>query len=343
MKKLLTLLFLVLTTTTFAQAPQGINYQAVIRNNSGAILPNQTVGMKISIIQTSPIGTVVYEELFTSTTSQFGLVNVVIGDGTPVSGNFATIDWSAGPYFVEVAADETGGTNYDVLGTQQLMSVPYALYAENSGTPGPAGPQGIQGDPGPAGPQGPAGNDGATGPQGLQGPAGVDGQGGVTTAGTNVSITGTGTSGDPYVVNATDNVIDADSDPNNEIQSLTFINDTLYLIGPSTIDTVDLTSISGVGSFNASPIAMANVAANGTINIGSGNVVVTNVSAGVYDIDITDHVLNSTNCVIQVTANSSYYDVYYLTSPNPLYDIRVHTHNINSWVNVAFSITIYQP
>ena len=202
---LLSFAFLALSVGTFAQAPQGINYQAVIRDGAGVILNNTNVGMKISIIQTSPSGTVVYEESFSPTTSQYGLVNVVVGQGTVISGDFTLIDWAVGPYFVEVAADENGGTNYTVMGTQQLMSVPYALYAENSGTPGPMGPQGpagndgvdgtngqdgaqgIQGVPGndgavgatgPQGPQGIPGNDGAvgaTGPQGIQGVPGNDG------------------------------------------------------------------------------------------------------------------------------------------------------------------------
>ncbi|MDG1658773.1 MAG: hypothetical protein P8H56_09340 [Crocinitomicaceae bacterium] len=170
---LLSFAFLALSTGTFAQAPQGINYQAVIRDGVGVTLNNTNVGMKISIIQTSPGGTVVYEESFATTTSQYGLVNVVVGQGTVISGNFSLIDWAVGPYFVEVAADENGGTSYTTMGTQQLMSVPYALYAENSGTAGPAGPQGpagndgIDGIDGPAGPQGPAGTNGTSGTNGV--------------------------------------------------------------------------------------------------------------------------------------------------------------------------------
>lgn len=132
MKRLLTLLFVAISATIFAQAPEGINYQAVIRDNGGAVLANQAVGMKVAILQGSPTGTAVYEESFSPTTSQFGLVNLVIGQGTVISGDFTTIDWSAGPYYAEVSADETGGTSYSVLGTQQLISVPYALYAKTA-------------------------------------------------------------------------------------------------------------------------------------------------------------------------------------------------------------------
>ena len=180
MKKIIvSLAFLALSAGAFAQAPQGINYQAVIRTNAGVILTNSNVGLKISLIQTSPGGTVVYEESFSPTTSNYGLVNIVVGQGTVISGDFTLIDWATGPYFVEVAADETGGTNYAVLGTQQLMSVPYALYAENSGTPGPAGPQGPAGNDGVDGIDGQDGATGPAGPQGIQGVPGNDGVDGI--------------------------------------------------------------------------------------------------------------------------------------------------------------------
>ena len=204
MSKILTLmLIVVMSFTAMAQAPEGINYQAVIRNNVGDIIPSQPVGLKISILQGSSVGTAIYEESFTPTTNQFGLINVVVGQGTVLSGSFPTIDWGNGPYFVEVAADASGGTNYTVMGTQQLMSVPYALYSKYSENPGPQGPAGndgadglsayevwlsqgntgteadflnsLQGADGATGPQGPAGNDGATGPQGPAGNDGADG------------------------------------------------------------------------------------------------------------------------------------------------------------------------
>ena len=159
--------------------------------------------MQLTIQQGSVGGTAAYTETFSVTSNAYGLVNLEIGTGT-TSDDFTTIDWGNGPYFIETAADVTGGTSYTVMGTSQLMSVPYALYAKTSGNGvGPQGPagndgiDGVDGAIGATGPQGPIGNDGAVGATGL------DGQGGVTTAGTNVTITGTGTVGDPYVVNAT--------------------------------------------------------------------------------------------------------------------------------------------
>jgi hypothetical protein len=310
MKKILLSLVVAVTLSlsSFGQAPEGFKYQAVVRDAGNTILNNQVVGLRMTIQQGSIGGITVYSETFAPTTNMYGLVNLEVGNGTVISGTFANIDWSAGPYFMETAVDITGGTNYSVMGTSQLMSVPYALYAKTSGNgqgpagvdgingtngingidgtdgavgaqgpigltgpagndgatgpQGPAGNDGAVGATGPLGPQGPAGNDGATGPQGsagndgaigpqgpqgiqgvagnygaqgpqgiqglagndgatgpqgiqgvagndgaqglqgIQGPAGADGQGGVTTAGTNVTITGTGTVGDPYVVNA---------------------------------------------------------------------------------------------------------------------------------------------
>ena len=120
-----------------AQTPQGINYQAVVRNTAGAVLPNTNVGMKVSIRQNSPTGTIVYSESFTPTTSAIGLVNFVIGQGNVLSGTFSGINWGTGTYFCEIAVDVAGGTNYTVLGAQQFMSVPYALYAATSGNTAP--------------------------------------------------------------------------------------------------------------------------------------------------------------------------------------------------------------
>jgi hypothetical protein len=144
-----------ITLSSFGQAPESFNYQAVVRNAGNTILNNQAVGLRMTIQQGSIGGTTVYSETFSPTTNAYGLVNLQIGNGTVVSGTFANIDWSAGPYFMETAVDVTGGTNYSVMGTSQLMSVPYALYAKTSGNgQGPAGPQGIQG---------PAGVDGING------------------------------------------------------------------------------------------------------------------------------------------------------------------------------------
>ena len=168
-----------LVSSTFAQAPQKMSYQAVIRNATNTLVTNAPVGMRVSILQGSTSGTAVYVETQTATTNANGLVSVKIGEGTPVSGTMASIDWSAGPYFIKSETDLTGGSNYTLVGSTELLSVPYALYSENSGTPGPQGPQGIPGVAGPQGPQGDPGVAGPQGPQGDPGPAGPQGPGGV--------------------------------------------------------------------------------------------------------------------------------------------------------------------
>ncbi|MEL6252521.1 MAG: tail fiber domain-containing protein [Bacteroidota bacterium] len=112
-----------------AQAPQGINYQAVVRGNSGNLQINQTLGVRFSIED----GTnVVYQELHNTNSNGFGLVELVIGKGTPLTGTFNAVPWSQGPYFLKVEIDD--GTGFQNLGTTELVSVPFALYAETAST-----------------------------------------------------------------------------------------------------------------------------------------------------------------------------------------------------------------
>jgi uncharacterized protein (TIGR02145 family) len=124
---------ILLTTSTFAQAPEKMSYQAVIRNSGDALITNLPVGMRISILQGSASGTAVYVETQTPTTNINGLISLEIGTGTPVTGTFAGINWATGPYFIKTETDPTGSTTYTITGTSQLMSVPYALYAAKSG------------------------------------------------------------------------------------------------------------------------------------------------------------------------------------------------------------------
>ena len=158
-----------INSSIFAQAPQKMSYQAVIRNSNDSLLVSTPVGMRISLVQSSPTGTVVYSETQTATTNANGLVSLQIGIGTAVSGTFAGIDWAAGPYYVKTETDLAGGTNYTITSSNELLSVPYALFSAN-GTPGPAGPQGPQGI------AGTNGNDGATGPAGTFPPGTVAGE-----------------------------------------------------------------------------------------------------------------------------------------------------------------------
>ena len=113
--------------TNFAQAPQSFKYQAVARNASGEILMEQIVSFRIGILQDSAGGILVYSETHLDTTNQFGLVSLEIGNGTVISGVFEGIDWGEDNYFLQIEMDETGGENYQIIGTTQLMSVPFSL------------------------------------------------------------------------------------------------------------------------------------------------------------------------------------------------------------------------
>ena len=142
MKKTFTLFVFVLLAGSLliprqlsAQAPEKISYQAVIRNASDQLVTNQEVGMRVSIVQNSIDGTVVYQEIYNPNpeTNNNGLLTIEIGAGIPVTGTFSEIDWSDGPYFLRTETDPSGGTTYTISGTSQLLSVPYALYSETAG------------------------------------------------------------------------------------------------------------------------------------------------------------------------------------------------------------------
>ena len=132
------------TALSFAQAPQKMSYQAVIRNSSNTLVSNAPVGIKVSILQGSTSGTAVFAETHTVTTNTNGLATLSIGAGANVSGSMGAINWGANPFFIKTETDPTGGTNYSITATSELLSVPYALYASNS-APGPQGPAGPQG------------------------------------------------------------------------------------------------------------------------------------------------------------------------------------------------------
>lgn len=123
---------LLLTINSWAQAPQKMSYQAVIRNSSNTLIASSPVGMQISILQGSASGTVIYTETQTTSTNSNGLVSIEIGNGTIVSGTFTAINWAAGPYFIKTETDPTGGTAYTISGTSELLSVPYAIHAKTA-------------------------------------------------------------------------------------------------------------------------------------------------------------------------------------------------------------------
>ncbi len=150
----------------FSQAPNFINYQGVARDVAGGILPNTAINLQIKIHNSA---TAVYTETHLATTNDFGLFNVHIGAGINQSGSISGIDWGVDTYSIEVLKHD--GSAYVTMGTSQLVSVPYALYAANSGTAGPTGANSTV--PGPAGPTGSAGTNGSAGATGPTGPTGL--------------------------------------------------------------------------------------------------------------------------------------------------------------------------
>ena len=171
-----------------AQAPKQFNYQGVARSSNGTPLSNQSISIKISILNGSSTGTEAYVEEQSVITNAFGLFSLAIGSGTAVVGTMAGVDWGSSDKFMKVEMDPAGGSSYTDLGTTALLSVPYAMYAA-AGNPGPAGPQGVAGPTGPQGATGPAGPTGSSGPAGAQGVAGATGPQGAT--GPAGSLTGT--------------------------------------------------------------------------------------------------------------------------------------------------------
>ena len=195
MKKLFTFLFVLMLTvvSVFAQAPQKMSYQAVVRNASNALVTNQNVSVRISVLQGSATGSAVYVETHNTTTNVNGLLTIEVGDGNAQTGNINQVNWGNGPYYLKSEIDPEGGINYSVTSVQQLLSVPYALYAQSAGnvpafaiTPTDTGyvlvltmgngttqsyvlRNGQDGAPGAQGPAGPAGQNGQDGAPGANG------------------------------------------------------------------------------------------------------------------------------------------------------------------------------
>ncbi len=150
-KNLLFIALIVLCVSATAQSPARFNYQAVARDMNGDIIDNQPVSFRVSIRDLSPSGTILYSETHLVNTNTFGLVTLEIGGGSVVSGNFQTINWGSGAKYLDMELDASGGSSWVSMGSHQLLSVPYALYAN----------QAVSGSTGPTGPTGPTGASGA--------------------------------------------------------------------------------------------------------------------------------------------------------------------------------------
>ena len=133
MKSLLsTILLSLFSIAVIAQAPQHLNYQAVVRNGDNGMVTNSTIGMRLQILQGTEFGAAVYVETHAPTTNGNGMINLQIGNGTVMNGDFSAIDWSDGPFFLKTEIDPQGGTNYSLTSSAQMVSVPYALYAQKA-------------------------------------------------------------------------------------------------------------------------------------------------------------------------------------------------------------------
>ncbi|MGE5943775.1 MAG: hypothetical protein ACM31G_05480 [Flavobacteriales bacterium] len=133
MKYLYTLLLVVASALSmYAQTPEKVSYQAIVRANDNSLVVNAVVSIRIIIRQNTTTGTVVYQETHSKSTNANGLVSLEIGTGTASIGAFNQIAWSQGPYFIETQVDITGGSNYNIIGISQLLSVPYALHAKTA-------------------------------------------------------------------------------------------------------------------------------------------------------------------------------------------------------------------
>ncbi|MFT5437960.1 MAG: hypothetical protein ACI840_002620 [Ulvibacter sp.] len=126
------LLLLLYTNLNTAQSPEAFKYQAVARDAAGQVLSNQPISFQMSILQGNTSGINVYTETHTTITNDFGLVNLEIGNGIFMSGNFSDIDWGMNNYYVQIEMDENGGNNFQIMGVSQLLSVPYAIHAKTA-------------------------------------------------------------------------------------------------------------------------------------------------------------------------------------------------------------------
>lgn len=134
MRKLLTIItLLILAHLGYSQVPQALNYQAIARTADGVLIPTQNIGVRFSILEGSVTGSTLYSETQTTTTNSYGLFTLYIGKGSATTGTFNGIDWASGTdKFLKVEIAPSGGNNYQLQGTTQLLSVPFALYSEKT-------------------------------------------------------------------------------------------------------------------------------------------------------------------------------------------------------------------
>lgn len=322
MKKIiLTVGLLLAGVSLYAQAPQKMTYQSVVRNSSDALIANSSVGVQISILQGSVSGSAVYIERHTPTTNINGLATLEIGTGTVVAGSFGTIDWSNGPYFIKTETDPNGGTTYSISGTSQLLSVPYALYAESSG-------DGFSGDY----------NDLTNAPTNVS--SFTNDAGYVTTsndadadplneiqvlnqAGSTVTLSNGG---------GTISVNDNDSDPTNEYQTLSINGSDITI---SNGNTITLPAGSGGGNTLDAAYDQGGAGAGRTITADAGAVQIINSGTNTTGLDVSSGVTNSTGVL---STHSGVGVAFRAESTNPSNTFSAIQANTNSSTAVNAAI-----
>ena len=192
MKNLLYILLLI-PFGILAQTPQGFKYQAVIRNANGSLVTNQQVSIKTSLISGSALGNVDYSEQHDVATNGYGVASFTVGYGTPITGTYTAVNWIANDYFLKTELDIQNNGNFQLMGTSQILSVPYASHA-NTAT------------------RSLVDNDTSATNEIQQ--LSLQGNQLILSGGGSVTLTGT---------------VDLDADPSNELQTLSLSNDTLYL------------------------------------------------------------------------------------------------------------------
>lgn len=282
--------FMMIGATTFAQSPEKMNYQAVVRDASGASVTGALVGVKVSILSGNSTGPVVYSETHGVTTNNYGLITLQIGAGSVSGPAMSTIDWGIDDYYVKIEIDPTGGTAYSITSVSQLISVPYALYAKNVENVDDA-------DADPA-------NEYNTGAA----MNGLDLE--ITDGGGTFSVDLSGLTTDPdmdpnneiqtmsklgQVVTLsngggafTDDVNDADADPSNELNTnLTLIGTTLQLTDAGGTLSQDLSSLITGGDTSPTNELNTTVVLNGTnLEVSdAGGTIITDLSSLVNDAD----------------------------------------------------------
>ena len=301
MKKLLTLLFTLMVAWAFAQTPQGISYQGVATDANGLELINQAISIRATVLSGSANGANQYQEAHATTTDQFGLFTITIGQGSNTgvgATTFANISWGANSHFLKIEMDATGGTSYMLMGTNQMLSVPYALYAESTDNVDDADADSTNELQILA-----LSNDtlflSSGGYAVLNSFTNTDNQT-LTVNGDSISIS----NGNTIVIQ--DNTIDGDADPTNELQILSLSNDTLYLSAGGFVV---------LNSFTNTDNQTLNLS-NDTLSISGGNSVI--LESIDYD-SIANLVLADSTFLVNITSQIGNFgniiDVYGVNSP----------------------------